>query len=247
MKRLRTFFGWAVRTGRLAANPWAGVKPERGAPKRETEVSHRGEAAVLERFDATMQAFTLVAVDSAMRRDEIRLLEWTDIDRQARTITIPAARTKTRRARIGRLTSRALDALLAVPVLDGCPWVFANPATRKPFHSATITARWRRTADAAGLKPATGDRSVRLHDLRHTAITRLHRLGAPVGAIQKIAGHASLTTTARYISVTDKDVEEAHRLLEHATRRGPQRARSSEWRQASSDFTCAIGNNHATP
>ena len=224
LKRMSTFFGWAVRTGRMAANPWKDVKRERGAPKRETEVSADGEAAVLERFDPAMQAFIIVAVDTAMRRDEIRLLEWTDIDMASGIVTIPAARTKTKRARVGRLTSRALEALQAVPKVPGSPFVFCNPETKLPWHQATITSRWRRAADEAKLQPAAGDKSVRLHDLRGTAISRLHRLGAPIGAIQKIAGHASLTTTAGYIRVNSKDIEAAHELLEQATRKGPHRS-----------------------
>lgn len=67
-----------------------------------------------------------------MRRDEIRLLEWTDVDTKARTLTIPAARAKTRKARTGRLTTRALEALEALPRLPGCPFVFASPQDEAP-------------------------------------------------------------------------------------------------------------------
>jgi integrase len=230
IKRLRTMLTWAVDTGRLAANPIARMKLEKAKPKRETEISAEGEAAALERMDATMRAFFLVAIDTGMRRGEIRLLEWTDIDRDGRTIQIPAARTKTRKARTVRLTSRAVDALLALPPIPGAPWVFVNPETKQPYCETTIWNRWRAAVDGAELEPAEGDESVRLHDSRGTMISRMVRLGASIPAIQVMVGHASLQTTAGYIRVQGRDVDEAaalleaHLLLAKHQRRGPHGA-----------------------
>jgi len=223
-KRLKTCFSWALLSGRIHVNPLLGLKQLRGKPKRETEITAEGEAAALARMDDTMKAFFLVAIDSAMRRGEIRLLEWLDIDWAERKIRIPAARTKTKRERIGRITTRAADALMKIPPIPGCPWVFTNPETKQPWSEVTIWSRWRAAADGANLQAAPGDGSVRLHDARGTAASRLVRLGASMPAVQQILGHASLLTTAGYVRVQSKDVDDAHALLEAATRKGPQRA-----------------------
>jgi integrase len=162
-----------------------------------------------------------------MRRDEIRLLEWSDVDTKARTLTIPSSRSKTRKPRVGRLTTRALAALLALPRVPGSSFVFASPATKRPYSKTWVWDAWRRAADDAQLAPAGDDESVRLHDTRATTASRLFRLGASLPAVQTILGHASITSTEKYIRVQSRDVDAAHALLEGATRRGPQRAKAN--------------------
>lgn len=231
IRRLRACLNWALDSGRIGANPIQRMKLFKKKAKRETEISHEGEAAALELMNATMQVFFMVAIDSAMRRDEVRLLEWEFVDWAANKIRIPAGRTKSRRERIGRLTDRAAEALRSLPRSPTCSWVFANPATGEPYARATINLWWRTAADGAGLKPAPGDRSVRLHDSRASTASRMVRAGASMPAIQQILGHADLATTAAYVRVQGRDVDEAHALLEahlilaRAQRKGPQRAR----------------------
>jgi len=229
ISRLRSCLTWAVDSGRLSVNPIARIKLPRTKPKRETEISAEGEASLLERFDERMKAFFLVAIDSGMRRDEIRLLEWSDVDEKARTLAIPAARAKTKRARTGRLTTRALEALIALPKVPGSPYVFTSPRTGQPLSKSWVWEAWRAAADGAELKPAGADDSVRFHDTRATTASRLFRLGASLPAVQQILGHASLQSTERYVRVESRDVDAAHALLEvaMAKRKGPQRAKSS--------------------
>jgi len=224
IRRLRTCFNWAVDSGRMAWNPILRIKFEKAKPKRETEISVADEPAILELMGESMKAFFLVAIDSGMRREEIRLLEWTDIDREGRTITIPSARTKTRKARVGRITSRALDALTKIPPTPGCPWVFTSPVTKRPYGKTWVHKNWRKAADGAELKPAAGDKSVHLHDARATTASRLFRLGASLPAVQQILGHSSLQSTEKYVRIQSEDVKAAHQLLENATRKGPQRS-----------------------
>jgi len=224
LRRIKACLNWGVATGRIPYNPIAAVKHEKGKPKRETEISHDGEAAVLARVDKMMRAFVLAALDGAMRRGEARLIEWTDIDFEAATVTLHASKTKSKRRRIVLLTPRALGALRALPKWPGCPWVFANPDTLQPYDSSTFWRWWRAAVDGAGLKPAPGDGSVRYHDARATAVSRLSRLGAPVPAIQKILGHQNIATTMLYVRVHAQDVADAYALLVKSQRKGPQRA-----------------------
>lgn len=63
ISRLRSCLTWAVDSGRLSVNPIARIKLPRTKPKRETEISAEGEAALLERFDHRMRAFFLVAIE----------------------------------------------------------------------------------------------------------------------------------------------------------------------------------------
>jgi len=226
LKWLRAMLNWAVRSGRLAQNMLALAKLEKGKKKRQTEISFEGEAAVLRALDDLMRAFFLIGIDSAMRHDEIRMLEWSEIDWRQRTISIPASKTKTDKDRVARLTTRATEALRALPRYEGCLYVFANPKTKAPFTQSSLWYRWDKARTAAGLKAAPGDGTVHFHDTRATAASRIHRLGGTMPAVQQILGHAHLTTTALYIRTQSKDVIEAHALLENALRKGPHRAPS---------------------
>jgi integrase len=53
-----------------------------------------------------------------------------------------------------------------------------------------------------------------LHKLRHTFCSHLAMRGAPVKAIQDLAGHASLQTTLRYMHLSPSALEAAIKLLD---------------------------------
>jgi integrase len=63
---------------------------------------------------------------------------------------------------------------------------------------------------SAGIEDGTG----RLHILRHTFCSRLADRGVPAGHIQKLAGHASITTTERYMHYSDEGLGKAIAALE---------------------------------
>ncbi|MEU6263906.1 tyrosine-type recombinase/integrase [Saccharopolyspora shandongensis] len=70
-----------------------------------------------------------------------------------------------------------------------------------------------------------GFEHLRLHDLRHTGLTWLADAGVKVHDLRKIAGHASLTTTERYLHTSHQSVTDAGALLSKHLRRstdGPQ-------------------------
>ena len=53
-----------------------------------------------------------------------------------------------------------------------------------------------------------------VHILRHTFCSHLAMRGAPARAIQKLAGHADLSTTQRYMHLSPAATEDAIRLLD---------------------------------
>ncbi len=62
------------------------------------------------------------------------------------------------------------------------------------------------------------------HILRHTFCSHLAMLGKPAGAIQALAGHASITTTVRYMSLSPNSARDAIAGL----------ARPADWRNVGS-------------
>lgn len=227
LTRLRIMASWAIDTGQLVEDPLQRVKPERGPAKRTTEVSEEDEKSIADDLHPVMRAMYLTAVDSMMRREETRLLRWDEINFADRTVSLAASRTKSRCARTAYLTTRASALLKALPRIPGCPYVFANPETKRPYSKTHVWYRFRKAADENGVEPAPGDGSVRWHDgTRRTGACRLVRLGASLPAVQQIMGHANIQTTLTYVSARRSDVIAAHALLDKATRKGPQRSPS---------------------
>jgi integrase len=62
----------------------------------------------------------------------------------------------------------------------------------------------------AGIEDGTG----RLHIPRHTFRSLLAEAGAPAGNIQRLAGHASITTAERYMHYSEEGKERAIALLD---------------------------------
>jgi integrase len=73
-------------------------------------------------------------------------------------------------------------------------------------------------APGAGTRPAAARRAnlrhVGVHVLRHTFCSHLSMRGAPVRAIQELAGHQELGTTQRYMHLSPAAIEGAIRLLD---------------------------------
>ena len=85
------------------------------------------------------------------------------------------------------MTRRLTEALLEARHLRG-PRVLCD-GTGKPFTQKVIQVLVRRTARRANVRPG-------IHILRHTFCSHLAMRGAPARAIQELAGHQDLGTTA---------------------------------------------------
>ena len=77
-----------------------------------------------------------------------------------------------------------------------------------PFTQKMVRNRVRWAERRTGLRPKG------VHALRHTFCSHLSMRGAPVAAIQQLAGHEDLSTTQRYMHFSPKAVESAIRLLD---------------------------------
>lgn len=91
-----------------------------------------------------------------------------------------------------------------------------------PITYQGLKSRWRRDRAKANVT------DFRLHDLRHTALTRLVRETGNLKLAQKLAGHKDITTTARYAHASLDDLREGmeraasrkkSRNVEHAKRK----------------------------
>jgi len=154
----------------------------------------------------------LLGGDAGLRCGEIMALEWTDVDLHKRQLCVARSEWKSHvtmpkggRLRYVPLTKRLTDAFRDGRHLRGARVLCdaeGNPLTQK-----IVQVMLRRAARRANVKPG-------VHILRHTFCSHLAMRGAPVRAIQELAGHQDLGTTQRYMHLSPAAIEAAIRLLE---------------------------------
>jgi len=158
------------------------------------------EAASNRRYsDSPLYVITVLALNTAMRSQEIRTLRWSQVDLISRTITVGKSKTEAGSGRLIPLNQAAFAVLThwRSRAPEARPERYVFPACEnhqvdasKPLKS--FRTAWRsatRTADLPGL---------RFHDMRHTAITKLAETLASEQTIMAIAGHVSRRMLEHY-------------------------------------------------
>ena len=86
-----------------------------------------------------------------------------------------------------------------------------NPATGRPI--TDVKTSWIHAIKEAGLDGKPGVNRLRIHDLRHTAATRLMRNTKNMKLVAQYLGHTDIKTTARYLHPDDGDLAAAAESL----------------------------------
>ena len=141
-----------------------------------------------------MADIIMFAVYSARRQEEITQLRWTDNDAEKLTGVVPRLKDPSG-ARIDvpfRYTQEAWEIMRRQPHTD--ERIF-------PYNPRSIGGAFARTCKVLGI------RDLRFHDLRHTAVTRLFKLGYQVHEVPVFSLHRSWVTLKRYTNIKPEDVE----------------------------------------
>ncbi len=159
-------------------------------------------------------AAVLLGCDAGLRMGELRGLRWSDwnkregrlhIQRSADKETNEMGPTKGWGRRKIPLTGRLAAALRAIR--RPCELVLCDADTKMLSYEKF---RWNlpRLLRAAEVAPGTW------HDMRHTFCSHLAMKGAPAKVIQELAGHTELSTTLKYMHLTEGAREDAIALLD---------------------------------
>jgi integrase len=188
-----------------------------GDVKFERESDHIGKAMTEEQETGLLAAcesnllllsVVSIALNTALRKNEIRTLRWQQIDLLARTLTVGRTKTEGGSGRTIPLNSVAYTALVRwasrFPEAKPEDYVFPSceaagierehPDAERIDPSRAIKSwrsAWRRALKDAGL-------SIRFHDLRHTCITKLAEGQASEQTLMSIAGHLSRKMIEHY-------------------------------------------------
>jgi integrase len=210
LQLLRIVLNFAKRQGWLRVTPF-----ERGeslintAHERQRDrVLTRDEETRLLRACETparkhLRAIIIALVDTALRKGELCGFLWSDVDLELGNIRIRATIAKTAKPRTVPITARLraeLERLRAeVPYKD-------NNAVFGVFGDF-------KRAFGAACKDA-GITGLRIHDLRHTATTRMIEAGMPPAQVMVVTGHSEFSTFRRYVSADGEAVRRVGEALD---------------------------------
>jgi integrase len=193
---------------------WASLQ---GDVKFEREHSNIGKALTWDEEKALMtacssnpllSAVVTLALNTALRKNEIRTLRWSQIDFEKRTLVVGRSKTAGGSGRLIPLNQPAFDALVrwagrlvesqsedyVFPACEAAGIEREHPDKERIDPSKPIKS-WR-SAWRAALKRAK--LQIRFHDLRHTCITKLAESQASEQTLMAIAGHVSRKMIEHY-------------------------------------------------
>lgn len=200
LRYLRAAFNKAVKRDYIARNPMAGWLWTREDVKEPRIATCAEEAAVLQSAERLcglpVVAFITVALNTGARRGEILGLRWSNIDLESGRIHFTKTKGKRERSVFVHGDVISLLQRLRVKTLRE-----AGPFSALADNLGRTWGRVIRDAKVSGLS---------IHDLRRTYITRQIRAGTPLPTVQKLAGHADISTTIRFYNlVNDDDLKKA--------------------------------------
>jgi integrase len=162
-----------------------GLKPSEN-PARERRLEPGEYERLMAAAPSWLQSYVALAVETAMRRGELAMLKWADIDLQRRVAVLQT--TKNGQPRRVPLSGVALRTLEAMPRnISG--FVFQQ-------NLSAISTAFIACCAKAGIK------GLRLHDLRAEAVSRLFERGLDLASVKSISGHKSVAIL-RYMRAGD--------------------------------------------
>lgn len=207
---LRMFFDWSTKCGLTPVDPMTGVqvrfRRQRSLPRAlsAADASRLARQAQREWEDSAcaVSLVNFVAVglllSAGLRAGEAVTIRMMDVGTEDGTIRILGKGLRERIVFVPHPRLRgAVRQLASMRDEPSATLLFSRRNT--PLSAATLRARVKALASRASIAgPVTP------HMLRHTAATQLLDRGADIRQVQRLLGHASLTTTEIYTHVSDE-------------------------------------------
>lgn len=150
-----------------------------------------------------LKGIVIVALNTALRRQNILDLTWEQIDLNGRVIEI--TENKSNKHIFKPINDTLLEYFQSIPEESRVGDVFINPITGRKCKE--IKRTWKTVKKKANIT------NFRFHDLKHTVGTRLAKQGVPIPVIKEVLDHSDIKTTMRYVHTADKQILSAMNLL----------------------------------
>lgn len=136
-----------------------------------------------------LKPLIVLAIETGMRRGELISILWKDVDLNARTVRV--TKTKNGHPRTVPLSPTAIGTLDSL---------LRNHARVFPVSSNAVRLAWERLRKQAEVA------DLRLHDLRHEAVSRFFELGLSTPEVALISGHRDPRMLTRYTHLRPETV-----------------------------------------
>jgi site-specific recombinase XerD len=211
MVAVKRLFNFACSEGIMSASPIATLPLPSNRRTERPALQPEQAGAVLAAFRDTragrkFRAMSLLAIDTGLRVGELVALNLADIDAER----ILVRQGKGAKPRVVFMGFRAQEAIERYVTKD-------RPVPAPGHEQAlwlTSSGERIRTATYRKALYQAGDRArihVHPHMLRRTFATLMVRHGGDVFALQELMGHASVSTTRRYVVADESRLREVHR------------------------------------
>lgn len=205
---LSRMLGLAIRWGWRTDNPARGT--ERNQEQKRTrylsqlEIKALTEALTSLPDQQAANVFRLMLL-TGCRKGEALAAEWDQFDLNAGVWIKPGSTTKQKTEHRVPLSAAAVALLNSIDRWSA--HVFPGQIEGK--HRQEVKKQWENVCVAAGLIDGAGEKTVRMHDLRHTYASVLASAGLSLPIIGALLGHSQPATTARYAHLMDDPLRQA--------------------------------------
>lgn len=184
LQRLRAIFNWALEQDLVETNPTLGIKrPTRERPVSRT-LSDDELGSVWRACDALQYPashYFRFVILTGQRRDDVRMMHWSEIDIKRADWVISQERYKNRRSHLVPMTDRVVATLKNIPFASSGGYVFSVTAGETAYGNVIKPKR--------KLDAISGVYDWTIHDLRRTLRTGLSRLGVRPDISERVIGH----------------------------------------------------------
>ena len=158
-----------------------------------------------DRYVDHLRPLIILALNTGLRRGELFLLSWKNVDLKAKQITVASTTAKSKKTRYVPLNSEALSTLRTWHKQTGdSEYVFPNK-NGEPL--TDVKHSWASLLERAGIT------DFRFHDLRHDFASQLVKKGVSLYVVKDLLGHSTIQMTERYAHLAPKQLEDAVNLL----------------------------------
>ncbi len=192
--------------------------------ERVREMTQAEEERLFEAIRDDLHPILHFLVITGLRRAEACALKWADVDLVD-----------------GRMIVRGKGgSVVTLPLPDSALEILRGELGKHPEFVFTMTYKKERHGHIGGacvpILPATlglefwqarkaaGLTDLRVHDLRHTAATRMLRATGNLAIVQKMLRHSRITTTTRYAHVADADLLAAMNTASPTVAKSPEKS-----------------------
>ena len=224
VRGIKQFWSWLYNEHIIADNPLASVKAPKLPQRLPKTVPPDELQAICKACNSSRdEAIILLLVDTGMRLGELTNLRITDRDEREKKLRVIGKGDKERAVYMSDWTDAVLSTYICFERPGGTdPGPLFLTHDGLPLTAARIQKILERIGNKAGLRHRLSP-----HRLRHTYATESLKHGASLEHVRRTLGHTDIKTTEIYLSLSDKDIQDAHRTFSPVANLGlaPKRRR----------------------